>query len=494
MTLAEGEKGPVFNDDVFRRAAAWIRDSGKFTPAMLRQQPARDLIDETRRVLQQAIAAAIPVEIPGEITGALENNAFVFSGLKTFHSLRQVGLSLLADDGTLKPFDRFRDDVARINDRYNHHYLRVEYNHALAASTMAARWHDIEKDGDRYHLQYRTANDEKVRAEHQRLHLVTLPPSDPFWDKYLPPNGWNCRCTAVQVRPGKYPATDSQQAIQAGDEITDAPKQRMFRFNPGKQLKIFPDKHPYNKVPAPVKQVIEQIAEETIREKRVQDMIAELPDNLTVEEKTAIATHNLELEKALDLTKGKPMTVEQADKQHANPNHGKGREYNMNCQTCTPAYVLRARGFNVTAKPNTRGSKPDYLSRGMNAWEIWKNPDGTQATHASVNDWLASKKYIKMTEKRWMEYFNETCKETGIYGLSIGWKRGGGHMTVLQRFPGGELRYIEPQHDNSKGSGRENHDLNFLAKNGKATQANCRGIMRIDNKLFNMDFIEIFNK
>lgn len=99
-----------------------------------------------------------------------------------------------------------------------------------------------------------------------------------------------------------------------------------------------------------------------------------------------------------------------------------------------------------------------------------------------------------MTQKRWLEFFNETCKEPGIYGLSIGWKGGGGHMTVLQRFGEGELRYIEPQHDNSIGSGRENRDINYLARMGSSSQHGCRGIMRIDDKLFDTQFIEIFDK
>lgn len=73
------------------------------------------------------------------------------------------------------------------------------------------------------------------------------------------------------------------------------------------------------------------------------------------------------------------------------------------------------------------------MSRGR-AFEVWKNADGTPAQHTSINDWLRSKNYLKMTSKRYMEFFNEVCKDEGVYELSIGWKGGGGHATILQRF------------------------------------------------------------
>lgn len=475
---------------------------------------------QTFNILSSGIGHSINYEVPETLRYALESNAFTFSGFKTFHTMREVGLSLLTSNGEIKPFNTFLADVKVINDRYNHNYLRAEYQQAIAASQMAVRWHEFEKGGDRYDLQYRTANDSRVREEHSVLHNTTLPIDDPFWDSFLPPNGWGCRCTTVQVRKGKYPTSDSELAMKRGLNCTDGAKRKIFRFNPGKTMELFPPKHPYRKVPKAAKAVIEKVSAEEMRAKRIRDMIAELPDNLTAQEKQAIAEHCIELEKALGITKGKPMSVDDADKQSANPNYvpeyiidpsgrytdghnrlsinpnyNKKRDYpnSINCQTCAPAYALRLLGFNVTAKPNTPGSKLEYLSKGR-GFEVWNNLDGTPAQHTSINSWLSAKKYQKMTPKRYMEFFNEVCKEPGVYELVIGWENRGGHATILQRFDDGTLRYIEPQADNSAGSGYEWKDVNHLANAGASTSHNCRGIMRIDNKLFNLNFIEIFDK
>ena len=61
----------------------------------------------------------------------------------------------------------------------------------------------------------------------------------------MPPNGWNCRCTAVQVRRGKYPNIDVAEALALGEEATADDKRGMLRFNPGKLGKTFPDYNPY---------------------------------------------------------------------------------------------------------------------------------------------------------------------------------------------------------------------------------------------------------
>lgn len=145
------------------------------------------------------------------------------------------------------PFDDFRKDVMELNDKYNHQYLRTEYNQAVQAAQMASKWADFERDKDFINLQYRTANDERVRASHRVLHGVTLPVDDKFWQQYTPPNGWGCRCTVVAVpkEDPDYPVRDAQGSTINGKEVFPTPAYEIFKTNTAKDKKLFPDKHPY---------------------------------------------------------------------------------------------------------------------------------------------------------------------------------------------------------------------------------------------------------
>ena len=185
------------------------------------------------------------VEMSDAMRLRLTRSDYIFSGMKTFHELNEAFPSLLDENGNRKSFERFLNDVRKIDSTYNSNYLRAEYNFVQASAEMAAKWERFAEDGDRYYLQYRTANDGKVRPTHAALHGVTLPMSDPFWEEYYPPNGWNCRCTAIQVRKSKYPATPHDEAMALGEEALQRDTKGLFRFNSGIERKTVPDYNPY---------------------------------------------------------------------------------------------------------------------------------------------------------------------------------------------------------------------------------------------------------
>ncbi|MBS7234211.1 hypothetical protein KHA90_24725, partial [Flavobacterium psychroterrae] len=171
--------------------------------------------------------------------------------LKANAQLFEASKLLLTDDGKFKPFSVVTKDFDKLNVSYNQNYLEAEYEFAVASSQAAAQWANL---GNRYNLQYRTAQDERVRTSHQALADITLPKEDPFWSSFYPPNGWRCRCVAVEVLKGKYDQSNSETAITAGEKATTETgkdgKNRLeiFRFNPGAQKVVFPPEHPYGKV------------------------------------------------------------------------------------------------------------------------------------------------------------------------------------------------------------------------------------------------------
>lgn len=249
-----------FEDGLFDEAAKEILQAGGYTPEMLSKGACSNLVRETFRVLGGGVVKGLGTEPDPEMASALRENAFVFSGFKIHNELGEVTNAfkympeLTDDKGNIRPFHEISKEVDRIladhkirgiNARYNQAYLRAEYNQAVQSAQMATKYRDALSRKDYINLQYRTANDERVRSEHRKLHGVTLPVDDPFWNDYTPPLGWNCRCTIAEVLKDDYPVSDSTRATSTAERITSAPKDKMFRFNPAKENRVFPKQHPY---------------------------------------------------------------------------------------------------------------------------------------------------------------------------------------------------------------------------------------------------------
>ena len=167
---------------------------------------------------------------------ALEEDVQVFSGFKTYETLREATDQLKDGQGNIKSFAQFKDDILKINSRYNNAYLQAEYQQAIAASQSNSEWVDIQAGKDTQPmLTYKTAGDDHVRPEHAILDDASYPVDDPFWDVYYPPIDWGCRCDVVQSDGDAAP-------LDKGDlpEVKD-----MFAINWGKEQVVFPDTHPY---------------------------------------------------------------------------------------------------------------------------------------------------------------------------------------------------------------------------------------------------------
>ena len=214
-------------------------------------------VPEFRAVVEhtaEIFSSAVPHEVPQEMRDYLEKDVFIFSGLKTHTQLTEARSYLKDESGNIVPYDRFEQKILKLNEQYNRHYLEAEYQFAVHSAQSAANWANLQENTSRYWLEYRTAGDERVRANHAVLNGICLPKDDDFWTEYYPPNGWRCRCVAVEVLARENTLSDSKKAKELGEIATThiAPngknKLQMFRFNPGAEKKVFPPNNAYSKV------------------------------------------------------------------------------------------------------------------------------------------------------------------------------------------------------------------------------------------------------
>ena len=235
-------------------------------------------VPEFRAVVEhtaEVFSSAVPHEVPQEMRDYLEKDVFVFSGLKTHTQLTEVRSYLKDESGNIVPYDRFEQKILKLNEQYNRHYLEAEYQFAVHSAQSAANWANLQENTSRYWLEYRTAGDERVRANHAVLNGICLPKDDDFWTEYYPPNGWRCRCVAVEVLARENTLSDSKKAKELGEKATThiAPngknKLQMFRFNPGAEKKVFPPNNAYSKV-AGAKDVKETLKEK-VRNENIED-------------------------------------------------------------------------------------------------------------------------------------------------------------------------------------------------------------------------------
>ena len=86
--------------------------------------------------------------------------------------------------------------VTRFDDRR----LELIYDVNVRQSYAAGKWqrYQLTKKASPFVL-YRTMDDAFVRPAHRAWHNLVLDIDDPWWQTHWPPNGWRCRCIAIQL-------------------------------------------------------------------------------------------------------------------------------------------------------------------------------------------------------------------------------------------------------------------------------------------------------
>ncbi len=238
-------------------------------------------------------------------------------------------------------------------------------------------------------------------------------------------------------------------------------------------------------LPNNFKDWIRDNAERTARAKSLPYFIRDNSDlidktNFVGDISDAISNNNKELSVALSVRQGKAMNFASVDEGRSNPNYVnldvQKEGYYDNCQTCTVAYELRRRGFDVEALPNKRNEfyRKWCVKNNFDWRDRFVNEDGTRPQYAmsdySVVDTIQEK----------LAYIEQRTEDYGRYEVLCSWKKiKCAHVFIVERQRSGNLLWFDPQ------SGKKGGAFDDYLKKMKAHQI---GIMRIDDKIINPVF------
>lgn len=178
-----------------------------------------------------------------DMVKAFQSNTYVFSGAKTHEQTKIMSDFVFDSKGQKVSFKLFKEKASEVLDTFNKNYLQAEQRTAIAQANAGRDWERIQSQKDTLKmLEYTTAGDNRVRAEHQDLAGIIRPVDDSFWGENYPPNGWRCRCDVNQLESGKVTPLNELIKFKKVEPVSE-----LFRMNAGIDKVIFPEEHPYFK-------------------------------------------------------------------------------------------------------------------------------------------------------------------------------------------------------------------------------------------------------
>ena len=199
-----------------------------------------NLFHEICRILDDAAADGVAqseVEQVNDFLQQLQTNNKVFAAFKVHRMQRDMARLLLDSNGTLKPFEKWVQEVTPIASHQVRHWLQTEYDTAVLRAHQAADWQQFLRERDVLpNLKWMPSTSLHPGADHRPFWNTIRPIDDPFWSKHRPGDRWNCKCdlTATDEEPTQLPAEDDNSKPQPG-----------LDNNPGTAGILFSDSHPY---------------------------------------------------------------------------------------------------------------------------------------------------------------------------------------------------------------------------------------------------------
>lgn len=201
---------------------------------------------ETLRLFNEAAAKGFSEsewdDTPDEFINQVRTNNKVWSAFRTHRMQNDLASKLIDENGQLKKFDKWVEDIKGMTNHYVGSWLRTEYNTAVIRAHQAADWKHFEQEADVFpNLRWMPTTSPLQDPKHRQYWeaKLTLPINHPFWKEHHPGDRWNCKCTLAQ--------TDEPVNDYVIKDFYPVAPQAGLDNNPGVDAKLFNDTHPYFK-------------------------------------------------------------------------------------------------------------------------------------------------------------------------------------------------------------------------------------------------------
>ena len=148
----------------------------------------------------KAREVVLPQRYYTELQDEARAQAFTVSHIASLRQIQYV-LDVLAE--TLRDGGTFADFTTLIEhegiDLTTPHRETVFRTAVQTSYNAGRREQQNDNEPDRQYLMYDAINDSRTRPEHRSMDGFIAPVGHPVWQKWYPPNGYNCRCTAISL-------------------------------------------------------------------------------------------------------------------------------------------------------------------------------------------------------------------------------------------------------------------------------------------------------
>ena len=148
-----------------------------------------ELFNNSNKELTKALTDVFEVKYEHKnyaLVNKLERNIGLFSAYRSANVMLYIkGRTKEEQNAVLAVYER---------------HLKVESSLVTRTARSAKQYLTYQENSDLYpNLEYLPSRSVDKRKEHQELYGIIKPVNDPFWNSYLPPNGWNCKCRVRQT-------------------------------------------------------------------------------------------------------------------------------------------------------------------------------------------------------------------------------------------------------------------------------------------------------